>query len=115
MPMTAFETTMCLYLNSNSTSIAKLFLLFLCNITLMKRYKATGLSLPVGLMKEIDKNRGDIPRSRYLLRMLENPYVCNECRKNSNQDSPDSGFATPQSGESDSPRGKGIPIWTKKY
>jgi hypothetical protein len=80
----------------------------------MKRYKATGLSLPVELMKVIDENRGDIPRSRYLLRILEKSYACNECIKNGSQDSPDSGFATPQSGESDSPRGKGIPIWTKK-
>jgi hypothetical protein len=37
----------------------------------MKRYKPTGLSLPIDLLREIDQERGDISRSRYLLRMLD--------------------------------------------
>lgn len=38
---------------------------------------ATGLSLPKELKDQIDKERGDIPRSRYILRILEkhNRYV----------------------------------------
>lgn len=32
---------------------------------------ATGLSLPKELKDQIDKERGDIPRSRYILRILE--------------------------------------------
>jgi hypothetical protein len=37
----------------------------------MKRYKPTGLSLPIDLLREIDQERGDISGSRYLLRMLD--------------------------------------------
>jgi hypothetical protein len=48
----------------------------------MKRYKATGLSLPIDLLKEIDQNRGDIPRSRYLLRILEKIHVDNKSSEN---------------------------------
>ena len=32
---------------------------------------ATGLSLPKDLKDQIDKERGDIPRSKYILRMLQ--------------------------------------------
>ena len=56
----------------------------------MKRYKATGISLPDELLKEIDSERGDISRSRYMLRLLEKPYKCDKCR---NKDSLDRGFA----------------------
>jgi len=40
----------------------------------MKRYTSTGLSLPNDLMAKIDSDRGDISRSRYLLRLLEKVY-----------------------------------------
>ena len=32
---------------------------------------AIGISLPKEIMKKIDTDRGDIPRSRYLLRILQ--------------------------------------------
>jgi metal-responsive CopG/Arc/MetJ family transcriptional regulator len=66
----------------------------------LKRYKATGISLPDELLKEIDTERGDISRSKYLLRLLEKQNKCDECRKN---DSLDRGFDGLQSSESDSP------------
>ena len=35
----------------------------------------TGLSLPIELMRQIDSERGDISRSRYVLRILEKQYT----------------------------------------
>jgi hypothetical protein len=35
---------------------------------------ATGLSIPRVLKERIDKDRGDIPRSRFILRILEKTY-----------------------------------------
>jgi metal-responsive CopG/Arc/MetJ family transcriptional regulator len=40
----------------------------------MKCCKSTGLSLPTELMKKIDSERGDISRSRFLLRLIEKAY-----------------------------------------
>lgn len=40
----------------------------------MRRYSSTGLSLPTELMEKIDAERGDVPRSRFLLRLLERSY-----------------------------------------
>ena len=40
----------------------------------MKRYQSTGLSLPAKLMQKIDIDRGDISRSRFLLRLIERAY-----------------------------------------
>jgi hypothetical protein len=40
----------------------------------MKRYTSTGLSLPNDLIHRIDNDRGDVSRSRYLLRLLEKVY-----------------------------------------
>jgi metal-responsive CopG/Arc/MetJ family transcriptional regulator len=37
----------------------------------MRKSKACGFSLPKELMDRIDKDRGDISRSRYILRLLE--------------------------------------------
>lgn len=37
----------------------------------MQKYKAVGISLPQPIISEIDSKRGDISRSRYLLRILE--------------------------------------------
>ncbi len=34
-----------------------------------------GISLPKDLMQKIDIDRGDIPRSRYVLRILEKQYT----------------------------------------
>jgi hypothetical protein len=46
----------------------------LCIITLMKHYKPTGLSLPAELIHKIDSERGDVSRSRFLLRIIEKTY-----------------------------------------
>jgi hypothetical protein len=64
----------------------------------MKRYIATGLSLPAELMKWIDTERGDISRSRYVLRIIEKLYM-RECGKRINRDSLDRRFETLQSSE----------------
>ena len=40
----------------------------------MKRYISTGLSLPTELIQKIDSERGDISRSRFLLRIIERAY-----------------------------------------
>ena len=40
----------------------------------MLRCKSTGLSLPEELLRKIDSERGDIPRSRFLLRIIERAY-----------------------------------------
>lgn len=37
-----------------------------------------GISLPIGVISEIDKQRQDIPRSRFLLRIIERNLVSNE-------------------------------------
>jgi hypothetical protein len=60
---------------------------------MMKHNIATGISLPVHLLRRIDLERGDVSRSRYLLRILETQYKDqnqdhNEIRKNA-QDSLD--------------------------
>jgi hypothetical protein len=44
----------------------------------MKRYISTGLSLPTAWMQKIDSERGDISRSRYLLRLLERAHNLEE-------------------------------------
>jgi hypothetical protein len=40
-----------------------------------------GISLPKELMKKIDIDRGDIPRSRYMLRLLEKQYAFRQLRE----------------------------------
>ena len=40
----------------------------------MQRHKATGLSIPIELMHRIDAERGDVSRSRFLVRLLEKAY-----------------------------------------
>jgi len=44
----------------------------------MQNYIAVGISLPRKIMKKIDVERGDISRSRYLLRLLERTYLQNK-------------------------------------
>jgi hypothetical protein len=48
----------------------------------MKNYTSTGLSLPTELMRKIDAERGDISRSRYLLRKLQKLYSEEEVSMN---------------------------------
>lgn len=40
----------------------------------MQRYKTAGLSLPIELLRRIDTERGDVSRSRFLLRLIERCY-----------------------------------------
>lgn len=42
---------------------------------MLKKVIPTGLSLPIELMRQIDSERGDISRSRYVLRILEKQYA----------------------------------------
>ena len=44
------------------------------DVRTMRHSKSAGLSLPTNLMKKIDAERGDVPRSRFLLRLLEKTY-----------------------------------------
>ena len=61
-----------------------------------------GISLPTELVKKIDTERGDVPRSKYLLRILEKIYdtVCEsnreEIERTKDQNLPDrNGIGTP--------------------
>lgn len=36
--------------------------------------KSAGISIPADLLSKIDKERGDISRSRYIVRMIERVY-----------------------------------------
>jgi hypothetical protein len=40
----------------------------------MQVSQSVGISLPVSLLKRIDNERGDIPRSRFLLRILQKSH-----------------------------------------
>jgi hypothetical protein len=44
------------------------------NVLTMRRFVPTGLSLPVEIAQRIEKDRGEISRSRYLLRIIEKFY-----------------------------------------
>jgi metal-responsive CopG/Arc/MetJ family transcriptional regulator len=45
-----------------------------------------GISLPKDLMQKIDIDRGDIPRSRYVLRLLEKQYGFRQMREKGSLD-----------------------------
>ena len=45
-----------------------------CINVCMKNHSSAGFSLPNDWMEKIDSERGDISRSRYLLRLLEYAY-----------------------------------------
>ena len=44
----------------------------------MRKNKSAGISLPNEVIQKIDYNRGDISRSRYLLRIVEEFYQLKE-------------------------------------
>jgi hypothetical protein len=76
----------------------------------MAKVNSVGISLPAEIISKIDTERGDIPRSRYILRVLRDTYSKgnklgrgNTATKNNSQDSPDRRLETLQSGESKSP------------
>ena len=41
----------------------------------MKSHLVLGISLPRQIVGQIDSDRGDVPRSRYVLRILEKQYA----------------------------------------
>lgn len=43
-------------------------------ITNNKQYIPVGISFPKGILERIDKERGDVSRSRFILRILEKQY-----------------------------------------
>ena len=45
------------------------------NFVIMQKTKGIGISLPKEFMERIDGDRGDIPRSKYVLRILEKQYT----------------------------------------
>jgi metal-responsive CopG/Arc/MetJ family transcriptional regulator len=44
------------------------------NIVVMHKCKSTGISFPADIMNKIDTERGDVSRSRFLLRLIEQAY-----------------------------------------
>jgi hypothetical protein len=67
------------------------------NIVIMQRSKGIGISLPKEFMQKIDVDRGDISRSKYVLRILEKQYAFEEKKVMA---LPDRRFRTLQSGTS---------------
>ena len=67
----------------------------------MQNTICVGLSLPKEILKKIDKERQDIPRSKYVLRIIERLYL-QDCKENKNccYDSLDSSSLKPASSES---------------
>ena len=65
-------------------------------LVFMQQSIAVGISLPRKIVERIDKDRQDVPRSRYVLRLLENSYL----KKNSKIDSLDLGLEGLKSSES---------------
>ena len=45
------------------------------SIAIMQGSKPVGISLPQDIVKKIDAQRGDVSRSRWVLRLLERVYV----------------------------------------
>jgi hypothetical protein len=58
----------------------------------MRSHLVLGISLPRQIIGQIDSERGDVPRSRYMLRILEKRYT--QERKKVNQGSLDHEFET---------------------
>ena len=42
--------------------------------TIDNKSKSAGISIPRNLLSKIDKDRGDISRSRYIVRIIERVY-----------------------------------------
>jgi metal-responsive CopG/Arc/MetJ family transcriptional regulator len=78
----------------------------------MTKVNSVGISLPVEIISKIDAQRGDIPRSRYILRILQDTHpkkreLKEEGRRstttkniNNSKDSADCKLETLQSNES---------------
>jgi hypothetical protein len=78
----------------------------------MQRIISVGISFPKNVLAKIDSERGDVPRSRYLLRVLENALQSEQKEKSKKnyddritadrRDSLDSRFGSLRSSESSS-------------
>jgi metal-responsive CopG/Arc/MetJ family transcriptional regulator len=73
----------------------------------MTKANSVGISLPTEIISKLDTERGDIPRSRYILRVLRDTYSKRNKPKEeersstatkiiNRQDSPDCGIETPK-------------------
>ena len=65
-------------------------------LVFMQESIAVGISLPKKIVERIDKDRQDVSRSKYVLRLLENSYL----KQNSKIDSLDLGLEHLRSSES---------------
>lgn len=85
----------------------------LMKIAFMQEHISVGVSFPKRVIEKIDKARGDISRSRYLIRILEehedgrtNTKLLIKSRR---QDSPESGLESLHPGESQGTAGEVSP------
>ena len=83
----------------------------------MTKVNSVGISLPTEMISKIDTERGDIPRSRYILRVLrernklkEEGRSSNTTKNNNSQDSPNREVGSLQSSESKSPMSQDIKL-----
>lgn len=56
------------------------------NFVIMQKTKGIGISLPKEFMQKIDIDRGDISRSKYVLRILEKQYWFRQMREKGSLD-----------------------------
>jgi len=61
---------------------------------------AVGISLPKKIMSQIDSERGDVSRSRFLLRLIERQSTVSNVETKNVNDPLDHGIETPRSSES---------------
>jgi len=61
---------------------------------------AVGISLPKKIMSQIDSERGDVSRSRFLLRLIERQSIVSDVETKNVNDPLDHGIETPRSSES---------------
>ena len=66
----------------------------------MQESIAVGISLPKKIMSKIDSERGDISRSRFLLRLNERQRIVANVETKKINDPLDHGIETPKSSES---------------
>ena len=66
----------------------------------MQESIAVGISLPKKIMSQIDSERGDVSRSRFLLRLIERQSIVSNVETKNVNDPLDHGIETPRSSES---------------
>ena len=67
----------------------------------MQQTIAVGISLPKKIMSQIDSERGDVSRSRFLLRLIERQRMVSNVETKNVNDPLDHGIETPRSSESE--------------